>query len=256
MKCRCGSSRWVFDAVAQTYECLNCNWGDVLRGSAMDDLCAIGSSYEDPGNAQCQAAVRAHYDAGRRCSRPASGWGNYCQQHEYERGLGAAMERLEWHDPGPGAFGSTAQRIYADALRRAMSDAYMLRRETDRELWGPERVTDMQARANRIRNTTAHCDAGQVVYFCRREGFIKIGVTKDVGKRMAAIGKGGQMPPGMTVGPVELLATTPGGYQLESRLHDRFAHLRIPRTEWFRVAPELLRLVERYRRRAEAANTA
>lgn len=78
-----------------------------------------------------------------------------------------------------------------------------------------------------------------VVYFVERDGFIKIGITTQLQKRLKALSRGGQMPDGMTVGPVKLLATMPGGRSNEAYLHGCFDKHRIPGTEWFLDSPEL-----------------
>ena len=78
----------------------------------------------------------------------------------------------------------------------------------------------------------------QSVYFIRAEsGPIKIGIALDPAERLA----------GLQISHFEklsLLTTAPGGIRLETKLHHRFAHLRI-RGEWFRPAPELLAEIAR-----------
>lgn len=67
-----------------------------------------------------------------------------------------------------------------------------------------------------------------VVYYIRRDEFVKIGTTIRLRDRMRALA------------PDEILAVEPGSYQLERLLHRRFAHLRAPfMREYFRRAPEL-----------------
>ena len=78
-----------------------------------------------------------------------------------------------------------------------------------------------------------------VVYFARRDGFIKIGTTQILRDRLRQISKGSGMIPGMTIGPVELLAVVPGDRYEEKRLHQRFAHLRVG-GEWFLPDDELM----------------
>ena len=68
-----------------------------------------------------------------------------------------------------------------------------------------------------------------VVYYIRRGEFVKIGTTIRLKDRMHALA------------PDEVLAVEPGSYQLERRMHRRFAHLRAPfMREYFRMDPELL----------------
>lgn len=72
---------------------------------------------------------------------------------------------------------------------------------------------------------------GSSVYFVEAEGRIKIGWSKRVATRMAALQTGNATP-------IRLLGTIPGARSVERRLHDRFAHLRLS-GEWFNGAPEL-----------------
>ncbi|MBA9003676.1 GIY-YIG nuclease family protein [Thermomonospora cellulosilytica] len=78
-----------------------------------------------------------------------------------------------------------------------------------------------------------------LVYFVERDGFVKIGYTTNLDKRIKAISKGSCLIEGMTVGPVRLLATIPdAGLDDEKQLHRRFAHLRVG-GEWFRPDADL-----------------
>jgi hypothetical protein len=45
--------------------------------------------------------------------------------------------------------------------------------------------------------------------------------------------------------PLALLATRPGRFKEEKEIHARFDHLRFPRTEQFRPAPELMAFIGR-----------
>ena len=86
------------------------------------------------------------------------------------------------------------------------------------------------------------------VYFAEREGLIKIGTTTNLRSRLKALGKGGSMPPGMTVGPVKLLASTRGTRDEEYEYHQKFRKQRIPKTEWFRPNKALWREIETIQR--------
>lgn len=78
--------------------------------------------------------------------------------------------------------------------------------------------------------------ASEIVYFLSAGDFVKIGkATGDAHDRVAALKTGCPFP-------IRILATTPGGYELERELHKRFRHLR-SHGEWFHAAPELLRYV-------------
>jgi hypothetical protein len=78
----------------------------------------------------------------------------------------------------------------------------------------------------------AHC-----VYFAERDGFVKIGRTAGLKKRMHDIGKGSCMPQGMSVGPVRLLAVIycaceTKGCVRERHFHDKFRESWLE-GEWF-----------------------
>ena len=77
-------------------------------------------------------------------------------------------------------------------------------------------------------------EAARRVYFVRSEhsGFIKIGVTGDLRKRVANL----QNASGSVL---RILATEPGGLAHEQALHKRFEAYQI-RGEWFKPGPELL----------------
>lgn len=73
------------------------------------------------------------------------------------------------------------------------------------------------------------------VYYARRDGIIKIGLSRNVGQRMAGLG-------------AELLAVELGGVMDERRRHAQFEHLRLPDTgdsrEWFLPGPDLLQHID------------
>lgn len=88
----------------------------------------------------------------------------------------------------------------------------------------------------------AHC-----VYFAAREGFVKIGRTANITKRIHDIGKGSCMPQGMSVGPVNLLATIlcdcrERGCVRERHFHERFVDKWLE-GEWFIFDAELAAFV-------------
>lgn len=74
-----------------------------------------------------------------------------------------------------------------------------------------------------------------LVYFVQSGSAVKIGVTEDIDKRLAALQTG-------TPAPICLLATIPGNKTTESQLHKRFAADHI-HYEWFRLSPELLQYI-------------
>jgi hypothetical protein len=71
-----------------------------------------------------------------------------------------------------------------------------------------------------------------VVYFVERDGYIKIGTTTRLAYRLRQIRGGGSTPSWVVPGPVELLGTTPGGFEREHEIHAMFEHERVE-GEWF-----------------------
>ena len=161
---------------------------------------------------------------GRQCSKDARetfGGMPVCWQHQRMM-MNVVVQELWWP-----AGREHSERITRESntLRRDIEAAFA---DIDNE----ERLTKKAAREKRRRETS-------VVYFVERDTFIKIGHTSDLRKRMYALSRGGQMAEGMTVGPVNLLATLPGDCTNESWLHGKFAEHRIPGTEWFYPDPTL-----------------
>lgn len=73
---------------------------------------------------------------------------------------------------------------------------------------------------------------GPVVYFIGTSGgFVKIGYTANLRRRLTAIKTS-------THARVTLLAAVPGGREIESDYHARFAEARV-RREWFRKTPQI-----------------
>ena len=82
------------------------------------------------------------------------------------------------------------------------------------------------------------------VYFVERMGYIKIGTTRHLGKRLRDLAcVGVTMPPGVTPGKVEVLLVVRGSERKERWLHKRFAHARVA-GEWFHPTPDLLAYIE------------
>lgn len=85
-----------------------------------------------------------------------------------------------------------------------------------------------QARARRFRTESA-VDAGEsVVYYLLIDGLVKIGSAANLNKRLAAY------PP-----TAEVLATEPGGRDLEMSRHAEFSEYLSARREWFTPGPRL-----------------
>jgi len=76
-----------------------------------------------------------------------------------------------------------------------------------------------------------------VIYFAETPtGSIKIGCSDDVEARLQGLAS-------YYGGPVSLLATMPGDREREREIHDRFASLRLGRTEQFRPGPDLMAFI-------------
>lgn len=93
-----------------------------------------------------------------------------------------------------------------------------------------------KAKQKQARTEARH--ASSVVYFVERDGFLKIGFSCNLTNRLAAISRGSAVPEGMTVGPVRLLATTPGDRGNEGYFHAKFAEHRVA-GEWFLLTDDL-----------------
>lgn len=82
-----------------------------------------------------------------------------------------------------------------------------------------------------------------VIYYVQFGDLIKIGTTTNLSQRLSALG------------PVLLLVTEPGSYELESLRHQQFAACRTSkRGEWFKPSPDLLSHIEMLK--AHAASSA
>ena len=85
----------------------------------------------------------------------------------------------------------------------------------------------------------------RVVYLIRSgQGLVKIGWTSSLSARLSHFRNN-------TSDAICLLASVPGGPELEEYLHSKFQHLRV-RGEWFEPAEELLTFADELRRRGTA----
>lgn len=81
--------------------------------------------------------------------------------------------------------------------------------------------------------------AASLVYFVERDGFVKIGYSSNLDRRIKEINAGDCAIPGMTISPVALLATIENaGEETERWMHRRFDHLWVG-GEWFLLDDEL-----------------
>lgn len=212
------------DGEPQIIGCIECDWLDITRAD---------TSYE-VDESRCVAGVSGWghgKPGGARCGNLAV-YGSKCRLHQ-ERGHGFWDDLYRLLRSPYGTDDSSWLRLpeaYREVFIRAIRDAGLVadERQVKREAF---------ERAKELRESS-------VVYFIEREGLIKIGVTRNIDARVKSISKGSSMPDGMTVGPVQLLATTSGDRRDEQKYHTRFRKQRIPKTEWFRPNKALRRLIE------------
>jgi hypothetical protein len=128
--------------------------------------------------------------------------------------------------------------VQISRIRRWLPDAW--------EQWRDESETRLgeSAAASRAALPT-------LVYVVEREGFIKIGWTANLERRLKDLSRGSCAADGMTVGPVRLLFTIDGGRETERALHLRFAADRV-QGEWFLPSTAMQSWIDEVgRRRAE-----
>ncbi|MEV8042453.1 GIY-YIG nuclease family protein [Streptomyces griseoluteus] len=201
--------------------CTECDWSSLVH----DDLDVESDQRYIRRLEETERCTSPRQDGGR-CRLPAE-YGAYCGRHmDSRRFLHEVYSdfRSPWREVSlPDAYREVFIRAIKDA--ELVADAQHVNRDTF-------------LMARRLRHAS-------VVYFVEHAGFIKIGTTSSLRARLDAIGKGSAaMPPGVTPGPVRLLATTPGDRKIESGYHLRFGSQRIRGTEWFRPNKPLLRLID------------
>lgn len=108
-----------------------------------------------------------------------------------------------------------AFRFCQDVMRQATPDQL---RELPVKDAGPEMEDDLRQRVR---------EAHSVVYYAAIDNLIKIGTTFRLAERMNVLGG-------------NLIATEPGGRQLESQRHKQFAHLLRKGREYFHPGHDLL----------------
>lgn len=222
----CFSTRAIFDLSTDEAEpvgCLQCNWDDVV---GTNDYGKVTRCIAPTLNTITGAA-------NGRCTRTAD-VGGYCWQHQ--------NQRPDFWDEVCRTFRTRANvaglpDAYREMFGRAIRDAGLAADTND----------DVRGALQRVKRARG----ASVVYFVEREALVKIGVTTNLANRLKAIGKGSSMPPGMTIGPVQLLATVPGDRHDEDTYHARFRQQRIKGTEWFRPNKALRHLIEDLNRARE-----
>ncbi|MEH0417814.1 GIY-YIG nuclease family protein [Streptomyces sp. B21-083] len=217
---------------AEVIGCLECDWDSVVYndlGDNLTDMERFEHRYEQP--TRCIAINQN----GTRCKLRADG-GGACDRHEDRRALWN-RSYAEFRSPWSRV---SLPEAYREVFIRAIRDAGLVEKgqQVKRETF--ERARDLRQ--------------ASVVYFVERDGLIKIGTTTNLHARIRNLGQGGcKMPEGMTVGPVTLLASTPGDRLDESNYHERFRKQRVG-GEWFRPNKALLRLVEDLQRAERSGN--
>lgn len=181
-----------------------------------------------------------HYEVRCHCGRtmghaprlPAGYWRCGCgnmvrvvdQQHDacHGRGSGPCGPELVVHEPIAlcAVHVSALARTDAflnDRTMQAQRVEYMVRREREQAQRRNRKDGDDEARRAHIEGRRQHMLRDQsVVYYIARGDLIKIGHTTNMVHRMSALQ------------PDAVLATEPGGEQLERRRHQQFRHLRAP----------------------------
>lgn len=196
-----------FSEAEPTLRCLECHWEDALDEN------------------QCTAPTSGAWQGreGKRCSQHAVTAGR-CWRHIKNDVIHKELYRY-FRDYREYDLPQIHRVIFDEALKNA------------RVVIADERHGEqLHQRAAELRVKPER--GPSVVYFVEREGLIKIGVSANLDKRLSDIGKGSSMLPGMTIGPVTLLATESGDRTLEQSLHQRFRKTRVA-GEWFRPSKAL-----------------
>lgn len=234
---RCSKGSWerghhpilsLEDGEPKIVGCIECDWSLVVCDALDEELSESelwrGNRVADVNYEQrrCLAVTQK----GTRCRLPVED-DSMCDRHRDMRVLwdrSYAAFRAPWYHR------VSLPEAYRQVFIRAIRDADLVAR--DQQV--PREIFE---RARELRQES-------VVYFVERDGLIKIGTTTNLRARLRSLGQGGcKMPEGMTVGPVTLLASTPGDRVDESQYHERFRKQRVG-GEWFRPNKALLRVIE------------
>lgn len=169
---------------------------------------------------QCAAAVQEYDGTYRRCLRESN------ERHD------ATIPICHQHYRA--AFRQIAKPI-ADKLEHERKRAARHHCDAERAVaeYIEEQVDSQLARQQQYKEQA-------YAYFMRCGQFVKIGASLDPLFRLKSIRRTGGVlvPPGLDLSETELLATEPGGFDREHRLHIKFAHLRHT-GEWFTETKEL-----------------
>lgn len=226
----CGGTRAIYDTAwsePRLLGCLDCD------GSGYLDWGSLVSDDQDGEITACVAPLTGGWGVpsySKRCGKQAR-IGALCYKHaevDSQSFWECVVRYLRWR--GPKGLPDAYRRVF----RWALDDAGLAINDASVE-------SKALTRAGQWRKHS-------VVYFVEREGLIKIGTTTNLRSRLNSIGKGSSMPPGMTVGPVTLLAAIRGTRVEESEYHQKFRRQRVAKTEWFRPNKALWREIETIQR--------
>lgn len=168
---------------------------------------------------------------------------------ENEQKLPAAILLTRLRTLNPAAYGKWNPMILGQGMRQVGAPTTDIKyREAPTDAWrtvrGITRQTLLAARPGTeepvgIDRTVK----GPVVYFAERHGFVKIGTTANLAARVQSIDRGDSAIAGMTISPVTVLATMPGGRAVEQAVHQLFARLRYG-GEWFLLDGPLVSFIK------------
>lgn len=182
--------------------------------------------FAEPAAPQCRWAllVRSGF-----CEDPAVSWERsepiLCQKHREE-----VAETVQW---------VPRWRVEQVARQLAERPIWEARREV---MYAEQKIRHLRRwlqeerkpRAEAADKPKREAPVDGTVYFLRVGGYIKIGWTSDLTKRMR------QYQP-----DTQLLAIKPGTRKDERALHRKFAHLKTHGREWFPLAPQITEEITR-----------
>lgn len=143
------------------------------------------------------------------------------------------IDQLDKDSPVWGYVARQLSQLHVLGLTHAITQQVMTKIIARAERWverDAEQLSQMLDRERLIAG--AH---GPIVYYMRIGNRVKIGTSANLRQRLE------------TFNPEELMATEPGGHELERARHAQFHHLRT-RGEWFRHEAELAQHIEELRR--------
>lgn len=125
----------------------------------------------------------------------------------------------------PRSYGDWDVRVLGDSLRARGIKTKQINRRIDGRQYAKSGITLAQL-------GEASSAQRSVVYFVERDGFVKIGTTRNLVGRIYELNRGSSALSGMVLSNVNLLALMPGDAHVERAMHRMFADLRYD-GEWF-----------------------